>query len=40
VDCRPIDTEALVSAAGFTVSSVKDLEIWTMPVRVVVGKKG
>ena len=39
VDCRPIDTEAIVSAAGFTVEKVQDLEIWTMPVRVVVGVK-
>lgn len=38
VDCRPIDTEAVVSAAGFQIANVKDLEIWTMPVRVVVGR--
>jgi demethylmenaquinone methyltransferase/2-methoxy-6-polyprenyl-1,4-benzoquinol methylase len=37
VDCRPIDTEGVVSAAGFRVASVQDLTIWTMPVRVVVG---
>ncbi|OWK43676.1 class I SAM-dependent methyltransferase [Fimbriiglobus ruber] len=37
VDCRPIDTEAVVATAGFQVASVQDLEIWTMPVRVVVG---
>jgi demethylmenaquinone methyltransferase/2-methoxy-6-polyprenyl-1,4-benzoquinol methylase len=39
VDCRPIDTEAVLSAAGFTIATVQDLEIWTMPVRVVVAKK-
>jgi ubiquinone/menaquinone biosynthesis C-methylase UbiE len=39
VDCRPIDTEGVLTTAGFKVSSVQDLEIWTMPVRVVVGKK-
>ncbi|MBN9522818.1 methyltransferase domain-containing protein [bacterium] len=39
VDCRPIDTEALVAAAGFTVAAVADREIWTMPVRVVTAKK-
>lgn len=39
VDCRPIDTEALVSAAGFQIASHQDLEIWTMPVRVVVGQR-
>jgi ubiquinone/menaquinone biosynthesis C-methylase UbiE len=38
VDCRPIDTEGVVSAAGFRVATVRDLEIWTMPVRVVVGR--
>jgi demethylmenaquinone methyltransferase/2-methoxy-6-polyprenyl-1,4-benzoquinol methylase len=37
VDCRPIDTEAVVSAAGFRVTTVQDLEIWSMPVRVVIG---
>ncbi|HEY1187872.1 MAG TPA: class I SAM-dependent methyltransferase, partial [Gemmata sp.] len=36
VDCRPIDTEGVVSAAGFRVTAAQDLEIWTMPVRVVV----
>lgn len=39
VDCRPIDTEALVSGAGFQITSHQDLEIWTMPVRVVVGQR-
>ena len=39
VDCRPIDTEALVTAAGFEITSHQDLEIWTMPVRVVVGQR-
>ena len=38
VDCRPIDTEAIVTTAGFRITSVRDLEIWTMPVRVVVGQ--
>lgn len=37
VDCRPIDTEHVVSAAGFRIEAVQDREIWTMPVRVVVG---
>jgi demethylmenaquinone methyltransferase/2-methoxy-6-polyprenyl-1,4-benzoquinol methylase len=39
VDCRPIDTEGVVAAAGFRVTAVEDLEIWTMPVRVVVGQQ-
>ena len=37
VDCRPIDTEGVISAAGFSVGTVQEREIWTMPVRVVVG---
>jgi len=37
VDCRPIDTEGVVSAAGFRVAFVSDMEIWSMPVRIVVG---
>jgi demethylmenaquinone methyltransferase/2-methoxy-6-polyprenyl-1,4-benzoquinol methylase len=40
VDCRPIDTEAVVSTAGFRITIVRDLEIWTMPVRVVIGQLG
>jgi demethylmenaquinone methyltransferase/2-methoxy-6-polyprenyl-1,4-benzoquinol methylase len=39
VDCRPIDPAALIKAAGFTVKKTIDLEIWTMPVAVVVGEK-
>jgi demethylmenaquinone methyltransferase/2-methoxy-6-polyprenyl-1,4-benzoquinol methylase len=39
VDCRPIDTEGVVSAAGFRITAVQDREIWTMPVRVVVGAR-
>ncbi len=38
VDCRPIDTAGVVAAAGFRVTGTRDLEIWTMPVRVVVGQ--
>src|SRR5579883_545834 len=38
VDCRPIDTERVVADAGFKVRKVQNLEIWTMPVRVVVGE--
>jgi demethylmenaquinone methyltransferase/2-methoxy-6-polyprenyl-1,4-benzoquinol methylase len=37
VDCRPIDTEGVVSAAGFRVAKVEELAIWTMPVRIVIG---
>lgn len=39
VDCQPIDTEDVVRAAGFEVKTVQEREIWTMPVRVVVGVK-
>jgi demethylmenaquinone methyltransferase/2-methoxy-6-polyprenyl-1,4-benzoquinol methylase len=32
VDCRPIDLERCLAAAGFTVSRVERLEIWGLPV--------
>lgn len=37
VDCQPIDVEGCLQDAGFSLQEVKDLEIWTMPVRAVVG---
>ncbi|MBA4066708.1 MAG: 2-heptaprenyl-1,4-naphthoquinone methyltransferase [Isosphaera sp.] len=37
VDCRPIDVRGVVEAAGFAVSAVEEMTIWTMPVRAVVG---
>jgi demethylmenaquinone methyltransferase/2-methoxy-6-polyprenyl-1,4-benzoquinol methylase len=39
VDCQPIDLEGYVRAAGFEVVQVVDMEIWTMPVAAVVGRK-
>ena len=39
VDCQPIDTEGVVAEAGLRISTVQEREIWTMPVRVVVGVK-
>lgn len=39
VDCRPIDNEALLKASGFEIENVIDLEIWSMPVRTVVGTR-
>ena len=39
VDCRPINPEAVVTAAGFQRVSRTDLQIWTMPVAVVVAEK-
>jgi ubiquinone/menaquinone biosynthesis C-methylase UbiE len=39
VDCRPIETGAVVSAAGFKIVNTIDMEIWTMPVTAVVGEK-
>ena len=35
VDCRPIDVEDLLEGAGFEIVGVQDMEIWTMPVRIV-----
>jgi demethylmenaquinone methyltransferase/2-methoxy-6-polyprenyl-1,4-benzoquinol methylase len=40
VDCQPIDVEGLVEKAGFPIVKVDEMEIWTMPVRAVVGRKG
>ena len=39
VDCRPIDAPGLVATAGFRIAQSQELEIWTMPVAVVVGQK-
>jgi ubiquinone/menaquinone biosynthesis C-methylase UbiE len=39
VDCHPIDVAGVVSAAGFRVAKQSDLEIWSLPVAVVVGEK-
>ncbi len=39
VDCRPIDLAGVLTAAGFRVNQQIDLEIWTMPVAVVVAEK-
>ncbi len=39
VDCQPIDSTALLSEAGFEIRKEQELQIWTMPVRVVVGVK-
>ena len=39
VDCQPIDVEKFVGDAGFEIQACKEMEIWTMPVRAVVGLK-
>ncbi len=39
VDCQPIDVVRFVRDAAFEIQSQEDLEIWTMPVRAVVGIK-
>ncbi len=39
VDCQPIDLEQFVRQAGFEIMQVVDMEIWTMPVRAVIGRK-
>ncbi len=36
VDCQPIDVQQVVTDAGFRITQQIDLEIWTMPVAVVV----
>ena len=37
VDCQPIDVAKLADDAGFEIRSESEMEIWTMPVRAVVG---
>ena len=39
VDCQPIDVEGVVEKADFAIVKVVEMEIWTMPVRAVVGRK-
>ncbi|MFO0841719.1 MAG: methyltransferase domain-containing protein [Gemmataceae bacterium] len=39
VDCQPIDLEGYIRGAGFQVVQTVDMEIWTMPVVAVVGRK-
>jgi demethylmenaquinone methyltransferase/2-methoxy-6-polyprenyl-1,4-benzoquinol methylase len=39
VDCQPIDVERFVRDASFGIQAVEEMEIWTMPVRAVVGVK-
>jgi len=39
VDCQPIDVSSFVSSAGFALTREIPLEIWTMPVKAVVGTK-
>jgi demethylmenaquinone methyltransferase/2-methoxy-6-polyprenyl-1,4-benzoquinol methylase len=38
VDCRPIDVEKFVTDAGFAMTHDERIQIWTMPVAVVVAK--
>ena len=38
VDCRPIDAEKFVTDAGFEMIHDQRIEIWTMPVAIVVAK--
>ena len=38
VDCRPIDVEKFVTEAGFEMLHDQRIEIWTMPVAVVVAR--
>lgn len=39
VDCTPIDVAGFVRDAGFMESQESRMEIWTLPVAIVVGKK-
>jgi demethylmenaquinone methyltransferase/2-methoxy-6-polyprenyl-1,4-benzoquinol methylase len=39
VDCQPIDLQSFIRGADFEIVKVVDMEIWTMPVAAVVGRK-
>ncbi len=39
VDCRPIDPEPYLQNAGFDIRDEIKMEIWTLPVKAVVGTK-
>ena len=39
VDCQPIDAAGFVQQAGLQVLSEQTVEIWSMPVAIVVGEK-
>ncbi len=38
VDCQPIDAERSLAEAGFEIGQAKRIDIWTMPVQIVVAK--
>jgi len=38
VDCQPIDAAALVGEAGFEVSAIERMSIWTLPVVALVAR--
>ena len=40
VDCQPIDVAELVREAGYVDIRESRMEIWTLPVAIVLGKKG
>ncbi|WP_299463374.1 class I SAM-dependent methyltransferase [uncultured Gimesia sp.] len=37
VDCQPIDAAGFLKDAGFTITAENSMDIWTMPVAVLVG---
>jgi len=39
VDCQPIDVQAHLQSAGFHIQNSQEVEIWTMPVSIVVGRQ-
>ena len=38
LDCRPIHVAASLTEAGYSISSVRHLSLWGLPVDVAVGK--
>jgi demethylmenaquinone methyltransferase/2-methoxy-6-polyprenyl-1,4-benzoquinol methylase len=39
VDCRPIYAQPALTAAGFTISDVRALTMWGLPVEIILAKK-
>jgi demethylmenaquinone methyltransferase/2-methoxy-6-polyprenyl-1,4-benzoquinol methylase len=39
VDCRPLDFDSVIQKNGFTIDKEERIDIWTMPVAVIVARK-
>lgn len=39
VDCHPIDVEETLRSAGFEIAATEHMDIWSLPVAIVTGRK-